>query len=544
MSATINYSPFRPELVAKKLNLIRNFEHPEILDEITARPRLTEVLWFLTFVSRNENYAGGLRKFSTDLIAESADLLGTAAMQAHGNPPYPEALRQTFYEEIPSPHRWDFGLGADSDFEDWSMEPLFDEHGDSSRQDGRSRRADAADKARNQKANSERRGQSMNAGFAQRLREIAIAELPQYLLNLCERSEVHFTRAAVPQPHLGGERAPWYFVRVADAVLRFIDRRKSEVAASIAQTAISREIFHWLAKARATDRSIIISGHSRHGKSEPVRAWAAMNPGLARIVETPASGGEGELLRAVAKALGIETGVRQRGHDLRGEIEFVLQQFRPLLIFEEASFLYPATFSKNTMPARLNWVRRSVMDCGIPCAFVWTPQTHRDARNRFSKATNFAIEQFDGRILRTVNLPVEISREDLLAIARIHFPGLDERYCEYVVSKAAATERNYCSDVSNIAALARSNAEDAGRAMPNFEDIKAAIADVLPTAAEVPETSAPRKSRSRPESPLQVACKPRETRPLTDATDVDSAAVEHERISPLLRANLSELLPT
>ena len=59
------------------------------------------------------------------------------------------------------------------------------------------------------------------------------------------------------------------------------------------------------------------------------------------------------------------------------------------------------------MPARLNWVRRSVTDAGIPCAFVWTPQTHRDARSRFLKATNFAIEQFDGRILRTLKLPAE-----------------------------------------------------------------------------------------------------------------------------------------
>ena len=260
-----------------------------------------------------------------------------------------------------------------------------------------------------------------------------------------------------------------------------------------------------------------------------------MNPGLARIVETPASGGEGELLRAVANALGIETVARQRGHDFRGEIEFVLQQFRPLLIFEEASFLYPATFSKNTMPARLNWVRRSVMDRGIPCAFVWTPQTHRDARNRFLKATNFAIEQFDGRILKTVNLPAEIAREDLLAIARIHLRDLPDDYCEYVVSKAAATERNYCSDVSNIAALAYSNAEDGGRTIPNLADIKAAIADVLPAPGELPEETSHRRVRNRPASPMQTSCKTRETRPPSTATEADCSVVEHSDSAPQSR---------
>jgi hypothetical protein len=260
-----------------------------------------------------------------------------------------------------------------------------------------------------------------------------------------------------------------------------------------------------------------------------------MNPSRARIVETPSSGGEGELLRAVAKALGIGVDGRQRGYALHAQIEYILRQFRPVLIFEEASFLYPANFSKNTMPARLNWVRRTVMDAGCPCAFVWTPQTHRDARNRFLKATNFAIEQFDGRILKTVNLPAEIPSEDLLAIARFHFRGLPDDYCEYVVSKAAATERNYCSDVSNIAALAYSNAEDAGRKKPNFEDIKAAIADVLPTASELSAAPSERLTRSRSALPLQTPCKPRETRPPGIPAEDESAVVEHEEFFPVSR---------
>jgi hypothetical protein len=260
-----------------------------------------------------------------------------------------------------------------------------------------------------------------------------------------------------------------------------------------------------------------------------------MNPGVARIVETPSSGGEGELLRAVAKALGIEVGPGQRGYALHAQIEFVLRQFQPVLIFEEASYLYPANFSKNTMPARLNWVRRTVMDAGIPCAFVWTPQTHRDARNRFLKATNFAIEQFDGRILRTVNLPAEIPREDLLSIARIHFRDLPAEYCEYVVSKAAATERNYCSDVSNIAALAYSNAEDAGREKPNLEDIKAAIADVLPVAREHPESASKLIARKRSETHLQPQFTARETRPPNAPEDVAGGLVEHEEILPVNR---------
>jgi hypothetical protein len=528
-----DYSPIRPELVAKKLELLRNSEQLRISAEMRAQPRLEEVLWFLAFVSRNENYPGGLRKFSSDLIAQSADLIGTAIMQAHGAPPYPAPLHEQIHSEIPNEHRWGVRGGSLRDFLPDPEEATEDlESAEQFAETQARREREQRREALQEREFADVMREMMAGGIIGHCTKAAERGLADYLVNLCERPDVQFTRTG---NYISGERAPWYFVRVSDAILRFIDRRQDEIAPTIAETAVSREIFKWLGKARSTGRSIIISGNSRFGKTEAVRAWAAMNPSRARIVETPSSGGEGELLRAVAKALGIGVDGRQRGYALHAQIEYILRQFRPVLIFEEASFLYPANFSKNTMPARLNWVRRTVMDAGCPCAFVWTPQTHRDARNRFLKATNFAIEQFDGRILKTVNLPAEIPSEDLLAIARFHFRGLPDDYCEYVVSKAAATERNYCSDVSNIAALAYSNAEDAGRKKPNFEDIKAAIADVLPTASELSAAPSERLTRSRSALPLQTPCKPRETRPPGIPAEDESAVVEHEEFFPVSR---------
>lgn len=478
MNAATEHTPIRAELVAEKLKRILNFEQPKILDELTENPRFTEVLWFLQYVSRSENYPGGLEKFTRDLIAESLDLFGTMTMAAHGAPPYSATLHKAIFDEIPQSRRRDFDL-EEYVVEDWKMNyaVLLDDSHDGHAPPSRDEKCGLPwDLARIK----------IRDGLRDEFSDEATAHLATHLKDLCERPDVRFTR----QPGWHGHCAPWYFVRVADAVLRFIDRRKEKIRASIADTTVSREIFKWLGNARSTNRSIVIEGNSRAGKTEAVRAWAKMNPGIARIVETPASGGEGELLRAVAKALGIEIRPQQRGYDLRAQIEFVLHRFCPLLIFEEASFLYPATFTRNTMPARLNGVRRSVMDFEIPCAFVWTPQTHRDARSRFLKATNFAIEQFDGRILKTVRLPEQIPHEDLLAIARIHFRDLPETHCEYIVCSAGATERNYCSDVSNIAALAYSYAKDAGRAVPNLADIKLAISEVLPSPSVAPAPAA------------------------------------------------------
>lgn len=538
-------SPIRSELVAAKLHRIRNFELDGILNELNAEPRLAEVLWFLAFVSRNENYPGGLGKFTNDLIAQSTDLLGTAGMVAHPAP-YSDAECEAICNEVPdNPVSCrDIRFSPDDDEDDFSVLP--------DREPARTRKKQRTPEEDRARKNAFR--VSVTSLTAQ-LGGIAGAGLPKFLVALCEQPEVQFHPCSI---RWHGWEPPWYFVRYVEAILRFIDRRKVQIADTIAETTVSREIGKWLDKARATGRSIIIQGNSRFGKTEAIRAWAAMHPGQARIVETPSSGGESELLRAVAKSLGIEINARQRGHEVRGQIEFVLQQFRPVLIFEEATFLFPANFSKNTTPLRLNWVRRSVMDAGIPCVFVWTPQTHHITRSRFLKATNYAIEQFDGRILRTVNLPTEIPREDLLAIARIHFRTLPERlrevFSEYVVCSVAPTERNYCSDVSNIAVLTFCAAEGAGRKVPTLEDLKAAIADVLPAVPELreaPSKRQPRKAVSAPAQPLgtgfaasmQAPCKPRETRPPGIGDEAPASVVEHARLSPVSRTIPPAVLP-
>ncbi len=64
--------------------------------------------------------------------------------------------------------------------------------------------------------------------------------------------------------------------------------------------------------------------------------------------------------------------------------------------------------------------------------------THRLCGN-FVRTTKFAMEQFDERILKK-NLPSELSKVDLLAVARIHFADLSEEYLQFVVEAALAVE--------------------------------------------------------------------------------------------------------
>jgi hypothetical protein len=146
------------------------------------------------------------------------------------------------------------------------------------------------------------------------------------------------------------------------------------------------------------------------------------------------------------------------------------------------------------------------MDQDISTVFVCTPQSYLPAKRRFVKTTGFAMEQFDERILKTVQLPEELSESDLLAVARIHFAGSPEECLRYVVDMVLATERNFVSDIEKIATLAKDNAREHSRNRPVLADIEAAISDVLPTVLEtVAAPASPRKVPSKPV--MQPPCK-------------------------------------
>jgi AAA domain len=312
------------------------------------------------------------------------------------------------------------------------------------------------------------------------------------------------------------EGPPWYFANVADFLLAFMRGRAEVIRSSIADTEITQLITRWVRKSRNTNEAIMISGNSRFGKTEAIKAEAACNPGVCRLVDTR-PGSLSDLLREVAKSLGLEVGPKNSLQGLRDRIEYVLRFSRLQLIFEEAQFLLPHNYSRNTTPSRLNWVRRSIMDQNIATVFVCTPQSYEPAMNRFVATTGFAMEQFNERILKTVALPTVLSDEDLLAVMKIHFPNLRAEYLKFVVDEVMSTERNFVSDIKKIALLAKDNAQEAGRKLPILSDVEAAMAEVLPTkqqpasavaasdGGKVQTIEPPQKARPKPS--IQRPCK-------------------------------------
>jgi hypothetical protein len=491
--------PIRPELLAAKIEKIENFEQPELLEEFAAEPRLVRALWFLQFVSHPENYAGGLSRFAHDLIAAQSEKVGTRhsveanAHQGH----YALADAIEIFRELPHDARRQL-FGEDTNL----MEDAYRSSCDVDDSEFVEYWPDL------RKPTTRQRPKIWNAWLRKTLTIEAVRSvcaraaqdgLADYLKNLCELPHASFRRSAAK-----GYCAPWYFEAVADALLTFIDSRAEQMRSLIAETEITREIRRWTAKSRGMRRPIMFVGNTRFGKTEAIKLEAAADPGNCRLVNTPASNAITDLLREVAKSLGIEVGPSNAGRELGERIDYVLRFSRLQLIFDECQFLLPGNYSRNTAPARLNWVRRSIIDQNTPAVFVCTPQSYLPAKNRFVRTTGFVMEQFDERVLLTRQLPSELSEADLLAVARVHFTDLAEDYLRFVVDTVLATERNFVSDIEKIATLAKDNAREQGRNRPTLSDIESAMADVLPTIT-APETML----QKRPSKvSVQHHCKP------------------------------------
>jgi hypothetical protein len=481
--------PIQPELLASKIEKIQNFEYPELLDQFSEEPQLVRVLWFLQFISQPANYAGGLSRFAADFVAQCPNV-GTAAMlQAKPiSGRYSLADAVEIFRDLPSEYRCHLFGG---DF--WHVENEFlpaQDYWDDSVPDKGSR--------------TRRSRAQCSAILRDRLTEQTVRDictqaakehLGQYFKRLCELPHVSFRAPCAIQCRSGTnpvypEGAPWYFAGVADALVAFMAKRADAIKSRIADTEVTQLVTRWILKSRNTKESVMIIGNSRFGKSEAVKMNADIEPGSCRLVETPDSTAIGDLLREVARTLGLEVGAHNSVRELRELIEYVLRFSGLQLIVDEAQMLLPGTFSRNTTPARLNWVRRSMMDRKIPVVFVCTPQSYLPAKKRFVNATGFAMEQFDERILKTVELPKELSESDLLAVAKIHFPNQRAEYLQYVVDQVILTERNFVSDIGKIALLAKDNAGEAGRKTPNLADVDSAMADVLPTVRSTPRAMA------------------------------------------------------
>lgn len=287
--------------------------------------------------------------------------------------------------------------------------------------------------------------------------------LPDYLRELCTNRETVLAGPA-DCPDL------------VNILLKYVAHYASERVKTIAQTENSRIVFRELEFAISQNVPVPIIGDSRIGKSIPASAWCAMRPGRARLVAVPESNRMRDFIEAHATALGIDFTPTTRTSTLTGLVKYVHAHSGLFICYDESQFLVPISYHKTTPPARLNFVRCQVIDRGLGCAFIATPQSYRQTLDQYVKTTGYRIEQWLGRLAPAVVLPVDLGAGDMLAIARLHFPGLPDPYLKRIAARAMLTE-GYIKNMEHTAKRALFFAQERGHAgNPNREDIDDAIA--------------------------------------------------------------------
>jgi len=273
----------------------------------------------------------------------------------------------------------------------------------------------------------------------------------------------------------GGLRKPKWPVlgNLSEVVLRFMQSRSSKVKAEIAPTTITEKVFEALDYAWGKKAVVHISGSARYGKTESLQTYCKAHPGRARLVHTVGGNGERELLLGIAEALGVPINRTAAVSTLKERITYVLHATRVMLVFDEAQFLLPTRVTSLTAPARLNFIRREIVDRGLPCVFAATPQAYNKAVRDFVTKTKYVMEHWLGRIDLSYPLPEEFTKEEVLEVARLRFAEVPEKVLRLIVARAQQSE-HFLHALQAIGKRAEWIAEKRGGRSPSLEDVQRA----------------------------------------------------------------------
>jgi hypothetical protein len=506
--------PINPKLVAARIAAAQRLEDTRLAEDLKNEPRLLELLWFIQWFSFQP---GGLVKLAEDVLSAAGDRVVTKAMKRAGPPGRdgqwtleqaltawksewrgpglyqrdtlglaeydaeapPAASRCEFLEWLAcyvamelTPERVNSGLGCD-------------------------------------KASILHGLRRFNYSyFKSKAAETAAERLPGYLREIC----------TIPDTSVAA--GPDWFPDIIAVLLEFMASHAAAEKSKLAATEVSRAVFDAFEYSWESKRLVRITGDSRFGKTESAKTYCAMYPGRFRLVKVPAGDADSDLIREVAECLGMGLPFGRLPTGKRQQLEDILRHGRIGIALDECHYLFPASFTRNSSPSRLNWVRGRIVDCGLPCVLMATPQTYEVQETRFQRTTGYNLDQFTGRIALDKHLPEMISQGDLMAVARHHCGAVSQSVLDILVGAAMAAP-NYVGAINNLASRALWISQRRGARAIALEDVRQAVSEVPglsvqlglegsgARAGAIVERQA-RPSRQRRKTPAEVV---RELRP-------------------------------
>ena len=293
------------------------------------------------------------------------------------------------------------------------------------------------------------------------------------------------------------------FTEIFPVMFDYMNRHSDEASKALGKNRVSEMVFERLRFSQCKRYPVMILGDSRIGKTKSVSTWCAMRPGVARLVTIPDTNREWEFFSAHADALGICYNESTSARNLKCSVEAVLRNSGLFIVYDEFHFVLPRTFSKNTPPRRLDWIRSQVIDRGIGCAFCSTRQTYSITRDKYVQTTQYQMEQWIGRIAPPLILPTQFDVCDMESAARAQFPGVDEEILVIIVERCSQKQSGF-QYLRVVSDYAQYLADRDGRKDINMDDVNLALKEMLAGAQNVP-----RNTTAQPERKLrQGSAKP------------------------------------
>jgi hypothetical protein len=265
----------------------------------------------------------------------------------------------------------------------------------------------------------------------------------------------------------------WFFDDLLGSLIELRARFAAASKARLAATAVTQQIFGTLDFWLARRRMVLIEGVAGIGRTASVRAWTEAQAGLVRFIEVPSSSDDRSFFANIARELGVARGTSMKAQEIKVRIEETLANSELALAFDESQYLWGQYLRPRKTPDRILWVK-TTFDAGTPIALI----AHTDFSKwqaHYVKQTLWTDEQFERRLNRRVVVASEHSKEDMLKIARSHFPDGNEGSLKLLAAYALGTEKKQASGIVEALESARYRAERAGRDRVTFADIEAAL---------------------------------------------------------------------
>ena len=265
----------------------------------------------------------------------------------------------------------------------------------------------------------------------------------------------------------------WYFPNLIPVMRAHFARRTDEIAKGLADTITKRQVFEALDYSLAADGITFIEGLARTGKTYSLKAWCEQRPGAARYIQVPPTNDDLSFYRRIAEALGVSSGLSMKSTQLRDRVERTARSAKLVLVFDEAHAILSQDYRCRRRPTRIAWLMNELVNYGVPVVLCATPQFMED-KVRIQERTGWAWEQFDGRIGHFTALERILAFEELLAVARVHLPDVEEEAL-FGVAKYAQASSSYVGGIEHVVKRARYLAQKEGRSNVTTRDVTEAI---------------------------------------------------------------------